>query len=232
MHIDVSALRNWRVMATDGEIGHVVDVFFDDERWGARYLVVETGGWLSARRVLLSPATVHRLHGDIGLLHVDLTRDQVRHSPDIDTDQPVSRHRELELALHYGQQPYWGGPMLWGAEAFPATLLAAVPPLPPTPADEAAAALEHEAALRTHLRSARELIGYRVQALDGDAGELDGLTIDDETWAIHGLLIDTRRWWPGGRVVVAPTAVTGVSWDDRSLQLGIDRAAVKAAPAP
>jgi hypothetical protein len=231
MHIDVSALHNWRVMATDGDIGHIVDVFFDDERWGARYLVVETGHWLKARRVLLSPAAVHRLQGDIGVLHVDLTREQVQHSPDIDTDKPVSRHRELELALYFGQQPYWGGPMLWGAEAYPGGLLAGPVAVPPSPVDEAAAAREHEAALHTHLRSAIELIGYRVQALDGEAGQLDGLTIDDETWAIHRLIIDTRRWWPGGRVMVAPEVVTGVSWDDRALQLGIDRAAVKAAPA-
>jgi hypothetical protein len=230
MLIKLTALRNWKVEAEDGEIGAVVDVFFDDERWGARYVVVETGDWLASRRVLLSPASVKRPLAAIGQLHVDLTREQVANSPDVDADKPVSRHYEIAHALHYGYPPYWSGPMLWGAGIYPGVM-----PVSADPAqlleNERLAAAEEAAAKQSHLRSGRAVLGYRVDAKDGDAGDLDDLAVDDETWAIRHLVIDVRRWWPGGRVLVEPAAVVDVSWADRRLRLRLTREQVKQSPA-
>jgi hypothetical protein len=237
MAIRMTALHHWKILAQDGEVGTIADLLFDDRAWGARYIVAETGGWLASRRVLLSPASVRRRPGEIGMLHVDFTREQVRSAPDIDTALPVSRHHEIAHALHYGYPADWAAQMGWAGGVYPGV----APIIPrdviregsPDPAENARRAAEHErAAQDTHLRSARELVGYRIEATDGDAGDLDDLDIDIETWGIRGLLVDTRRWWPGGLVLVGPSAVAEIRWADRAVRVTSTREQVKDAPKP
>lgn len=100
-----------------------------------------------------------------------------------------------------------------------------------TTENEALAKAEEEAAKRSHLRSGRAVIGYRVDAIDGDAGDLDDLAIDDETWAIRHLVVDERRWWPGGHVLVEPAAVAGVSWAERQVRVHLTREQLRQLPA-
>ncbi len=101
-------LINWNLDAKDGEIGKVEDFYFDDQTWAVRYLVVRTGGWLSGRKVLISPTVVIGNSWDLGLFPVSITKEQVRDSPDINTDKPVSRQHEAELAVYYSWQSTWG----------------------------------------------------------------------------------------------------------------------------
>jgi len=117
---NITELRGYAILATDGHIGTVDDFYFDDEDWAIRYLVVDTGGWLSGRKVLISPLSLG--HPDfVGrLLPVSLTKSQVEHSPDIDTRKPVSRQHEAELFEYYGYPYYWGGAGLWGWVRIPA----------------------------------------------------------------------------------------------------------------
>ncbi|HET9643055.1 MAG TPA: PRC-barrel domain-containing protein [Burkholderiaceae bacterium] len=234
MAIRMSGLRHWRVSAVDGEVGTVEDVLFDDRGWVPRYLVVETGSWLQSRAVLLSPASLRREHGDIGMLRIDATREQVRQAPDIDTEMPVSRHEELAHAAHYGYPPDWFGPMMWGAGAFPG-----VGPLPKMGAGEdateseqreAEAAANEAAARQTHLGSGREVLGYRVEATDGDGGDLDDIEFDVDSWQIRALVIDTHRWWPGGQVRVEPSMVTEIRWAEQVVRVNATREALKHAP--
>lgn len=222
MLIRLTGLRGWKVLASDGDAGTVKDVFFDDERWGARYVVVETGGWLSSRRVLISPASLRRQPGDMGTLHVDLTRAQIEASPDVDWDKPVSRRYEIAHARHYGYPFWWSGSMLWGAGIYPGVV--PVPESAREPAEnELAAREEQDAAERSHLRSAQEVIGYHVAGTDGDVGTLDDLAIDDETWAIRYLVVDAKPWWPGGLVGIDPAVAKGLSWQERRLSLDLTR---------
>ena len=116
---DTQDLDDFRIGASDGPIGHVHDLFFDDVAWVVRYLVVETGGWLSNRKVLISPIAIENSDWDRKLLRVSLTRDQVRRSPNVDTQLPVSRQNELEILAHYGYPGYWEGAGLWGEGHFP-----------------------------------------------------------------------------------------------------------------
>jgi hypothetical protein len=48
-------LEGYAIGATDGAIGHVNDFHFDDEAWVIHNLVVDTGAWLSSRKVLMAP---------------------------------------------------------------------------------------------------------------------------------------------------------------------------------
>lgn len=186
MHDLASELVGRRVAASDGDVGRIEDLFIDDERWVVRFLVVDTGTWLSSRRVLLSPASAAADAPALGPLPVALTREQIERSPDVDTHKPVSREYEIAHSLHYGYDNYWTGPMLWGATMLPTVrhgMVPAVlpglvrPPMGPARSNtEAPSAVQElaqqaeEAAQRSHLRSAREILSYRVDARDGGVG--------------------------------------------------------------
>jgi hypothetical protein len=222
MLIKATALMGIGVFASDGEVGTVKDVLFDDERWGVRYLVVETGSWLASRQVLLSPFSVLRDDGIEGGLQVTLTREQVRSSPHADTDKPVSRLYETAHALHYGYPTYWSGPLLWGGGVYPDLL-----PVGPSDAEpgtpryerEQAAQGEIEQAAQSHLRSTRVMLGYALETSDGAGGTVDDLLIDRRSWAVERIAVDVRKWWPGGEATVEPKDVADIDWGLRCLRL-------------
>ncbi len=105
----IKNLMGFTMGATDGEIGKVKDFYFDDVTWTIRYLVVETGNWLSNRKVLISPEALLQVDWANETFPVNLTKEQIKKSPDVDTDQPVSRQHEMELYTHYPWTNYWGG---------------------------------------------------------------------------------------------------------------------------
>jgi sporulation protein YlmC with PRC-barrel domain len=211
----LNQMRGASVQASDGDIGQVSDFYFDDESWTVRFTVADTGSWLAGRRVLLPLAALDSLDWTGRRLVVNLTREQVRNSPDVDTIRPVSRQVEAEALTYYGYPIYWAAPSPW----VPTTM-----PAPPPPARTPAASDD------AHLRSCREVIGYHVRTTDGEQGHVDDLLIDPETWTIEQLLVDTSNWI-GGRWVLIPThAVRGVDWGTRSFELGLTQQAVLDSP--
>lgn len=228
-----SGVRGYDVQATDGPFGTVHDVFFDDDRWTVRYVVVDTGGWLSSRRVLVSPMAVERVDWEAARLHVRLSQQQVRDSPPVDTHLPVSRRIEEEFLAYYGYPHYWAGPGLWGALDYPAPLTgiegAATPPPDGVPR-ELVEKVEGAADRDGHLRSAREVTGYHLQAADGGIGHVDDLLFDDRSWAVRYLAIDTSNW-PGGRSVAIPTDwIARIAWAERRLHVDVLRLRVEDSP--
>src|ERR671937_203627 len=100
-------LKGYAIHATDGDIGNVEDVYFDEGHWTVRYFVVNTGNWLTGRRVLISPIVFRDADWHAKKILVTLTREQVKNSPDFDTHKPVSRQHEIELARYFNWAPYW-----------------------------------------------------------------------------------------------------------------------------
>lgn len=238
--IESKALMACEVHAKDGDIGKVRDVYFDDEEWTVRYLVVDTGGWMNGRRVLVSPVSVLGADADARHLDVSLSQQQVRTSPDVDTDKPISRQQESQFMGYYGYSPYWTGDYVWGLGIFPAAA-----PIVPTavPAelgrarrDDAIARELRERARRErenadhHLRSAREVAGYHVRATDGDIGHVEQFLIGPRSWSIEFLVIDTRNWLPGRHVLVAPEWIERISWSERAARVALTRQAIEDSP--
>ena len=108
MLLSFSKLRGHKLHATDGEVGSVTDVYFDDATWDVRYLVIDAGTWLTGRSVLLLPKVLGSPLAENESILVSLSKEQIRHSPDIDTQKPVSRQHEEALYSYYGWPPYWG----------------------------------------------------------------------------------------------------------------------------
>ena len=229
-------LRGYTIGATDGDIGAVDDLYFDDLTWTARYLVVNTGTWLSGRKVLLSPAVVRGLAPAGRRVETPLTRRQVQESPSIDTDKPVSRQHEIDLSSYYGYPSFWAGPLRWGPYAYPypmpeAGALSATADQPSADriAEEEVAARE-EQSRDPHLRSARAVTGYGIRATDGDLGHVDDFLIGEDDWAIRYLVVDPRSWWPGAHVLVAADWIRRVSWTESVVEVDVTREAIRNAP--
>jgi hypothetical protein len=217
-------LQGLTIRATDGELGTVDQIYFDDDTWAIRYLTVNTGGWLDGRLVLISPISVKgQPDWHSKRLDVSLTREQVEKSPSIDTHEPVSRQHEIEYMGHYGYPFYWGGSNLLGSEQY-----LAGPGLETVPLQKTSTAGIGKT--DSHLRSAEEVTSYYIESTDGEIGHVDGFIFDDETWAIRYIEVATRNWWPGKRVLFAPAWVERVSWEDSKVYVGVSREAIQSAP--
>jgi uncharacterized protein YrrD len=228
---NVKDLRGFAIHATDGAIGEVDDFYFDDEDWTIRYLIVDTGGWLPGRKVLISPYSIGVPDWDGRKLPVSLTKSQVEGSPDIDTQKPVSRQHEAHYSTYYGYPYYWGSEGLWGLGTYPGVLPAPPAPAPPAPAPAGQpAAPPPDPDADAHLRSCRELDGYHIHAVDGDIGHFEDVLVDDRSWEIRYLIVDTSNWWGGHVVLISPQWVTDVSWADSKISVGVTRQAVQDAP--
>jgi hypothetical protein len=225
MLTNTSQLAGLVVRATDGDLGTVQDLYFDDETWAIRYLTIDTGGWLAGRPVLISPYSVVQTDWQAKRLDVALTKKQVEDSPSIDTHLPVSRQHEAAYLGYYGYPYYWGGPNLWGPAYYPAGLAA----LPPTSVEARAERARRETG-DSHLRSTEAVTGYSIEAIDGEIGHLDGWVMDDEAWAIRYIEVATRNWWPGKKVLVSPAWIERVSWADSKVCAGLSREAIKEGP--
>lgn len=224
MILSTQDLHRAAVSATDGDIGSVRDAFFDDDRWTFRYLVVETGSWLLSRKVLIAPTAVRRIDLAASRVEVSLTREQVKDSPDIDTDKPISRQHEMNYLDYYGYGYYWAGPFI-GAGVGAAGI---VPPLVEEQIREARE--EQLANADPNLRSAKEVSGYAIQATDGEIGHVADLLFDDETWMLRYLVVDTGNWLPGKHVLVAPDWVDQVSWAERKVAIDLSRETIERSP--
>lgn len=224
MLVNAAEFKGLAIHASDGELGTVEELYFDDESWGVRYLTVETGGWLGGRRVLISPYSVLATDWSNRRLDVALTKQQVEDSPNIDTQLPVSRQSEAGFLGYFGYPNYWGGPYLWGPAAFPAGFPLAVP------VDFALPALGPAASPDSHLRMTLEVTGYHIAANDGEIGHLAAFLIDEEAWAIRYIEVATRNWWPGKKVLVAPAWIQGVNWPEATVSVCLSREAIQSAP--
>lgn len=231
-------LEDYAIHATDGTIGHVKDFYFDDQAWVIRYLVVETGTWLASRKVLISPIAIRSPNWSERILPVSITKEQVRRSPDIDTDKPVSRQHEMRYLGYYGYPYYWGGAGLWGGAAYPGMMVSGYAGVASTPRavqSEAETSYARAEAARhqdddPHLRSCNVVMSYHIEASDGDVGHVHGMLVDEETWAIRYIIVDTSNWWLGHQVLIAPSWIQGVNWSESTVSVNLTRQAVKDAP--
>lgn len=219
----LKGLEHYVVKATDGDVGRVVNFLVDDEHWVVRYLVVETAAALGRPRVLISPVSFREVEWSTHTFGLALTVDTVKNSPDLDTDQPVSRQHERDYSGYYGYPHYWGYLEPWGPNAYPALLGAGQK-------NEEPAEHRDNTAADVHLRSVEEVIGYHVHASDGLVGHIEDFIVTDDSWAVRYLVVDTSKWPMGRKVLVAPQWATKVSWLTRTVDVGLSREALKHSP--
>ena len=223
------ALESCDLQARDASIGAFKDLYFDDHQWAVRYLIAATGSWLNRHHVLISPKAVRRVTLPENAIELDLSKEQVRNSPSAEADKPVSRQHEVELHQYYGWSPYWLGTGPLGAAAAP-TAAAIGTAYYSRPSDIGTVGHDREPAGDPHLRSSREVRGYKIECEDGDFGHLEDFLVDDARWSIPYVVVDTRNWLPGRKVVLPSRDVKGISWADRRVFAKVDRAQIERSP--
>lgn len=215
--------------ATDGEIGKVTDFYFDDKTWTIRYLVVETGNWLLNRKVLISPEALLQTDWSKDIFPVNLTKVQIENSPNIDTDQPVSRQHEMDLYAHYSWTNYWGGG-LWAGSLGTAGMMMPISSIPMDEVEKSKNNPNAEADGDPHLRSAKSLQGYTLHAIDDTIGEVEDFIVDDSNWLINYMVVDTGNWFPGKKVIISPNSIKDINWGTSEVIINTSVEQVKNSP--
>lgn len=204
--------------ASDGEIGHVNDFFFDDETWAVRYLVANTGSWMPGRLVLISPHAFGNLYQGGRILLVNLTRKQIEQSPSLESHKLISRQFEEDYHRHFGWPFYWHGGETSGMNGFPKA------PGPRRLAKKRSTAKGGESeSHECHLRSAKATIGLHIQATDETTGYLADFVMDDENWVIQYIVVDTRHWLSGKRVMISPSMISRISWEESKIYVNLTK---------
>ena len=230
---NASAINGYAIAAKDGSLGSVSDFLFDDESWLIRWLIVDTGKWLSGRKVLLPPSVLGHPDPENREFSVRLTKQEVEDSPDIATDRPVSRQMEATIYDHYGWYPYWGGGLYMGGYmagyGYRADATAGSASSESRRREQAIADARRDAD-DPHLRSIEAVTGYHIHASDGEIGHVEDFLVEDADWSIHYLVVDTTNWWPGKKVLISPRSARQVNWTDKLVNLDVDRQSVKDSP--
>ncbi len=259
MLIKSKTIRSYKLKGVDGEVGGIKDLYFDDKYWTVRYLIANTGNWLNTRKVLISPYFLNNMDHDSELINVDLTKDQIEKSPSIDQDKPVSRQYELTYHNYYGSPLYWTGPYLWGVDpyitrdrekwpgmrdrsagSFGSETGATRTNLGESGVQDTNTGLTNSGnrvstnsdnSWDANLRSIDEVNGYKIHASDEDKiGHVDDFIIDEDTWTIRYLIINTGNLFTGKKVLVSPEWIERISWDDSKVYINLSKESIKQSP--
>jgi hypothetical protein len=227
---NASVINGYAIAASDGRLGTVSDFLFDDADWLVRWLVVDTGNWLSGRKVLLPPFVLGHLDPEGHEFSVKLTMQQVKDSPDIDTERPVSRQMESNIYDYYGWSPDWNADFGMGGYGYMGGPSRALPILGSSRRAEEIVDTR-QSKDDPHLRSIEAVTGYHMHASDGEIGHVEDFLVDDADWSIHYLVVDTTNWWPGKKVLISPKSAKEIDWTHELMNLNVDRRRVSGSPA-
>jgi len=221
----VNSLVGYTIKAKDGELGKVSEFYFDDITWSIRYLVVETGNWLNERKVIIPHAALGVTDWKSQTFQVNLTIDQVRNSPDFETQKTVSRQHEIKLFTHYGVPVYWDNVFYDGAVGTSPY----VPIFDINPVKKEKNSTQQQTD-DLHLRSTEKVEGYYIQAKDGEIGHVEDYIIDDEKWNIRFLVVDTTNWLPGRKVLILPRWINRIDWGESKVYVNLSLESIKNSP--
>ena len=212
-------LKGYKLNSLDGDIGSVQEFYFDDKYWTVRYLVANTGSWLTGKQVLISPFALVSIDRESKNIGIDLSKKQIEKSPALDTDKPISRQFEDDYYNYYAWPSYWAGPYDWESR-----------PYNPGERERWGKFIQGDKAWDPHLRSTHAVTGYHIQAIDGEIGHVEDFIIDDDNWAIRYLVINTGNWWPGRKVLISPYWIDRISWTESKVYINHTRETIKQSP--
>ncbi len=220
-------MQGYPLQAIDKDLGNAKDFYFDDRLWTLRYLVADTGNWLPGRKVLIGPEVLGSPSWEDKVFPVTLTSAEIEDSPGIETDLPFSLQKEKELRTFFKWREYWTDEIFIQPAGY---IMAGVPGGmngdPPGIAVDSSIQLSGN----PHLRSAIEVKGYYIRAKDGDIGHVKDFIVNDETWVIRYLVVDTENWLPGKKVIISPKWVNAIDWSHHIVEVAMTRDMIEHSP--
>ena len=233
---NASNIQGYAISASDGEIGTISDFLFDDASWLVRWLVVDTGNWLSGRKVLLPSSAMAHLDSQQKNCSIKLTKQQIKDSPSVNTERPVSRQMESSVYDHYGYSPLWnngysymGGLAYLGGFGYLGGLGGAQLNEPRSESEDEIVEMQRNSD-DVHLRSFDAVNGYHIHASDGAIGHIADFLIADIDWSMRYLVVDTKNWWPGKKVLISARSVKEIDWNEHQVNVDVKRQKIKGGP--
>lgn len=225
-----NSIINYKISAKDGEIGRCKDFLFDERFWAVRYMVLDTGKWLPGKKVVISPIALKEPDWKNSRFPVNLTKKEIEHGPLLEEHAPVSMEYEKEYFQYHSWPSYWGGNHIWG--------ISPNPPAPPsnplnisaTGTPDTAEVTYEAGSEENHLRSTKEVTGYHVAATDDDCGHIEDFILDDVSWTIRYLAVDTRNWLPGRKVIMSPQWIKSIDWTENKITVDLKVKEIKEGP--
>jgi hypothetical protein len=215
MLVRAKDLWGFGIGAANGDIGRIHDLQVDDRRWAVRDIVVDVGHWLTGRLVLLDPSVVVKADRDHRTLHAALTVEQIAEAPRVETHPSVARQRSVE-SYHY-----LGLPLLFGGFEEWTPALAVETPVPDP---------MRIRRLDPHLRSLRELSHYRIEAIEGEAGDVEDWLVDVHEWVTPYAVVKPAGHRRARRVLVPVRWLGPISWSGRIIHTDLHLDTVVHAP--
>jgi len=205
----VSTLIGYEVESSDGSIGTVRDILFDDVTWKMRWLAIDTGDWITRRHVLIHPSAIGLVDKGGKFLQVKIARNLINGAPALKKDQAVTMQFEASLYAYFDVEPEWNS-TIFGERAAP----------------EASASHDCD----PHLCSFKATHGFHNEARDGSIGHMDDVVIETLDWLIHYLVVTTANWGTGARVLISPYAVEHISAAEKNIRLNLTQEQVTSSP--
>jgi hypothetical protein len=224
---NASALNGLPIKAMDGKTGAVAGLMYDPVNWAIRWLAVDTGEWLSGRRVLLPVAALDQPDPDAHHLPVMLTMKQVADSPDLDEGEPLFLKSEGLFSQHCDLPDGPDHALFGNTVGTPSDVIEAVRLSGATRGSP----VRHEGEQDdTQLRSISGCTSNAIEATDGDIGHAEDFLIDTTLWRVRYLVVHTSSWWPGEKLLVSPLSIDWIDWARSIIHLDVDRQKVKDSP--
>ncbi len=232
MRKNIDSMLGFSIMAIDGELGKIKDFYFDDETWTIRYLVVQTGSWLLGRKVLISFASVKKIDCESSTFSVGLSCEQVRNSPVVDTNPPVYRQHEQELHKYYMLPPYWGNfsGIACGVDGYSGSEFIEFEEEQEDKKEGEESEETEKSDENKHLRSARQITGYLIHAVDGEIGHVKDFIVDLKKGRITFLLVDTRNLLAGRKILLPTKEIERIEWAETEVYVNVSRGAIINSP--
>jgi hypothetical protein len=213
----IKDLQKYILSAKDGSIGKAGNFYFDDDTWTVRYLAANGNSWLLRRHILISPIALQNVDDNAKRMLFDISLEQLRKCPQISSDKPISRGYETTLYRYYGWPSYWQGEDRWGRNAYPIDRM--MPGTPAKPSGNTGVLL-----------NIKDIAGYRLVSETGDIGQVEDFVVDDETWALRYLVVDTRHLWPDKEVLISPQWIDRIVREEKTLSTGLASELIRNAP--
>ncbi|NDY72792.1 PRC-barrel domain containing protein [Desulfobacter hydrogenophilus] len=219
-------LIGYKLSALDQIVGSCKDFLFDDRWWTIRHMLADTGGWLIGQKVLISPMSITKQDWKTRHIYLNITKEQIEKCPSPSEDETVSRAHERKISQYYRIPYYWVDSGLWGGTAYPEEMDREISKMIPHSQQE-----ESDEEGENHLRSLKEVTGYYIKANDGNIGHVEEFIMDEKTWALRYVVVDTRNWLPGGKKVLLPLKwAKSVSWANTEFEINLNKADIENGP--
>ena len=225
-------ILNYDVKAFDDTIGKVDDFLFMDTDFHIQYLVVNIGPILFGRKVLIAPHALGEPDWVSQQVPVNLTKEEIKSSPNIKTDQPISE-MDLDRLHDYYQWPKFWTSLSNTMVSTPMTVGRHDPNRgePGYQTNTVQLSIQKQRqATTSKLRSINEVMGYKVSGTDGTAGTVDDIVVDDKLWILRYLVIKTGTIFNHKNVLLAADWIDWIRHRESELEVDLPVELIEKSP--